>query len=65
VWSAENTPTAPSPGVPVQDVEADLSDETLARVDALAREQGISREDMLRKLTGRGITAEEKRRDGK
>ncbi len=66
VWSAEDmTPTAVSPrpeGPAERDLGTDLSPEVLARVDALADEQGISREEMLRKLARQGTAAEEKRR---
>jgi Ribbon-helix-helix protein, copG family len=66
VWSAEPAPV--SSGVPELEaapelaLEADLSAETLARVDAAARERGVSRAEMLRILARQGMTAEEKRK---
>lgn len=68
VWSAERpepTLVSASPASsrqPMAEELVDLSDETLARVDALAREQGITRDAMLRKLAGVGLTAQEKRK---
>ena len=66
VWSAEPTQgssgAAESEAPLVRTLEADLSEVTLARVDALALERGVSRADMLRILARQGMTAEEKRK---
>jgi Ribbon-helix-helix protein, copG family len=66
VWSAEparGSSGAAEPEAPLErTLEADLSDETLARVDAAARERGVSRAEMLRILAGQGMTVEEKRK---
>jgi hypothetical protein len=68
VWSAdETTPTAVSPTAmpevsPEHDVGADLSEAVLARVDALARDQGMTRGEFLLKLARLGLPAEERRK---
>jgi hypothetical protein len=63
VWSVgEVEATLVSEAPPGRDVGTDLSPDVLARVDALAEEQGVTRAEMLRRLARQGTAAEERRK---